>query len=341
MPTQRPSIPQIAVIGHGHWGRNLARNVDAAGALAAIVDPAAASRSSAEERYPDARILESASTVLEDPSIDAVVIATPAGTHGAIVSDALATGKHVFVEKPLCLELAEAEVLKAAADEAGIVLMVGHLLLYHPAYRALKSVVAAGRLGKLQYIYSNRASLGKIRRTENALWSFAPHDISMILDLVGRLPAQVVCNGGQYLSDGVADTTLSHLTFDSDLQAHIFVSWLHPYKDQRLVVVGEEAMAVFNDVAPPNERLLLYPHKARWDGDLPVVHKADPEPIPFDAGEPLRAEVDAFIAAISEGVAPPSDAAEGIRVLTVLDACERALFDGQPVVITEPSGVAG
>ena len=212
--------------------------------------------------------------------------------------------------------------------------MVGHLLLYHPAFVALKSCVAAGRLGRLRYIYSTRLSLGKIRREENALWSFAPHDISMILQLVGGLPERVVATGGQYLHAGVADTTLSHLAFAGDVQAHIFVSWIHPYKDQRLVVVGEKAMAVFNDVSPGAEKLLLYPHEARWDGTVPVVAKAEAEPIPYETVEPLRREVETFLAAVAGGPKPPSDAREGIAVLRVLDACQRALVSGQPVELS-------
>jgi UDP-2-acetamido-3-amino-2,3-dideoxy-glucuronate N-acetyltransferase len=262
--------------------------------------------------------------VWTDDSVPAVMIATPAATHGALVAQALAAGKHVFVEKPLCLDVVEAERLQRMAADAKRVLMVGHLLLYHPAFRALQAVVADGRLGRLRYIYSNRASLGKIRKEENALWSFAPHDISMVLALAGRMPLRVVANGGYYLSDSVADTTLSHLDFGKGLQAHIFVSWLHPYKEQRLVVVGETGMAVFNDVASGSEKLLIYPHKAGWDGDLPVVSKAEAQPIPFEAGEPLRGECEAFLAALA-GTSPPSDAAEGIRVLRVLDACQRAL----------------
>src|SRR5262249_15885879 len=154
----------------------------------------------------------------------------PAATHGALVAAALEAGKHVFVEKPLCLDVTEAETLVRQANRSGRVLMVGHLLLYHPAFNALKTAVATGRLGRLRFIYSTGLSLGRIRREENALWSFAPHDVSMILALTGGLPERVIAAGGHYLSSQVADTTLSHLTFANGVQAHIFVSWLHPYK---------------------------------------------------------------------------------------------------------------
>lgn len=323
--------PHIAAIGLGHWGKNLVRNLHGLGVLAAMYDADPEMRARLGAQFPDVSVADSLDAIFEDTTVSSVAIATPAATHGELVDRALDAGKHVFVEKPLCLDIAEAERLSIKARERGQVLMVGHLLLYHPAFRALQAAVEAGRLGKLRYIYSNRASLGKIRREENALWSFAPHDISMILALTGRLPAKVVANGGSYLSSNVADTTLSHLDFDDGLQAHVFVSWLHPYKEQRLVVIGDEAMAVFNDVAGAADKLLVYPHKAGWDGDVPLVSKAEAEPLPYAVGEPLRMECEAFVVAVRDGTPPPSDSEEGIRVLKVLDACQRALTGGDAV----------
>ena len=212
--------------------------------------------------------------------------------------------------------------------------MVGHLLLYHPAFLALKELVTKGTLGELRYIYSNRLSLGKIRREENALWSFAPHDISMILDLVGEMPEKVMTSGGVYLSPPVADTTLTHLSFRDGVQAHIFVSWLHPYKDQRLVVVGEKAMAVFDDLMAPEDKLLLYRHSVDMAGAIPTVLKAPAERIPFEDCEPLRLECQTFLDAITGKTRPPSDAAEGIRVLQVLQASQRSLTSGGKVSLT-------
>ena len=260
-----------------------------------------------------------------------MAIATPAATHGDLVERALQAGKHVFVEKPLCLDVAQAESLKKLADKKGLVLMVGHLLLYHPAFRALFEGVKNGELGKLRYIYSNRLSLGKIRREENALWSFAPHDISMILQLAGGMPRRVNATGANYLTDGVADSTLSHLVLGGNLQAHIFVSWLHPFKEQKLVVVGEEAMIVFDDTKDPVEKLLLYRHRVGWDGAIPIVSKAAPEPIAFTQSEPLRNECQAFLDAVNGISEPPSDAAEGIRVLNVLAACQQSILQGTAI----------
>lgn len=326
--------PGIAVIGLGHWGRNLVRNVHALEALSALYDTSPATRAAFAATYPRIHVAAELQDIWSDTSIAGVMIATPAATHGALVGQALGAGKHVFVEKPLCLDVTEASRHAAKAAECGRVLMVGHLLRYHPAFRALASLVQEGVLGTLRYIYSNRLSLGRIRREENALWSFAPHDISMILAITGEMPELISTSGGHYLTSGVADTTLSHLTFPSGVQAHLFVSWLHPYKDQRLVVIGDRGMVVFDDVAVGTEKLRLYRHKAGWNGELPVVSKAEAESIPYNDAEPLRVECEAFLAAVRGDAAPPSDADEGIRVLRVLDACQRALVSGERVRLT-------
>ncbi|MDA0231697.1 MAG: Gfo/Idh/MocA family oxidoreductase [Proteobacteria bacterium] len=322
---------KIGLIGTGYWGKNLLRNFDALNALAGFFDISSESRAHYAAQFPNAREFENLDAMLADETIPAVAIATPAVTHGSMVERALQAGKHVFVEKPLCLDVAEAEQLKKLADEKGLVLMVGHLLLYHPAFLALFEIVKSGRMGKLRYIYSNRLSLGKIRREENALWSFAPHDISMILQLADDMPRRVVATGAQFLTDGVADTTLSHLVFNDNLQAHIYVSWLHPFKEQKLVVVGDKAMVVFDDTKDPAEKILLYRHEVGWEGDIPIVSKAAPEPIFFAESEPLRNECQAFLDAVSGTSRPPSDAAEGIRVLRVLDACQQSILQGQAV----------
>lgn len=322
---------RVGVIGLGHWGPNLARNFAAHGALVALADsrPDILARFGAQ--YPGAKTFPDLESMLAAKVVDAVAIATPAATHGALAAKALAAGLHVFAEKPLCLDLDEARALGTVAKGAGLTLMVGHLLLYHPAFIALQALVKADRLGQLRYIYSNRLSLGKIRREENALWSFAPHDVSMIVALSGSLPSRVMTTGGSYLLSDVADTTLSHLAFPDGLQAHIFVSWLHPYKDHRLVVVGGEGMATFHDSEPEGRKLMLYPHAVGWDGELPTVTKAAAEPVPYEAGEPLSLECRHFLDCVEHRRAPRSDAAESLRVLAVLDACQRSLSTGQPI----------
>jgi len=320
-----PRNLNIAVVGTGYWGKNLLRNFNDLGVLYGFCDTEEARRIEHGEKYLSAKPYDCYASLLADENIDAVAIATPAATHGKLVRQALDAGKNVFVEKPLCLDVAEAEHLHELANSLNVTLMVGHLLLYHPAFRAVKAFVESGRLGKLRYIYSNRLSLGKIRKEESALWSFAPHDISMILSLTGQMPGKVIATGGHYLHDGVADTTLSHLEFSDNIQAHIFVSWLHPYKDHRMVVIGDQGMVAFNDAARGDEKVLSYPHVLGWEGDIPFVSKADAVPIPYGDEEPLKLECETFLDAITKGITPPSDAAEGVRVLKVLDACQRAI----------------
>jgi len=322
---------KLAVIGTGYWGKNLLRNFNQLGALAAYCDGDEAMRAPFATLYPDSAPYADAKLIFENTGIDAVAIATPAATHGALTRMALEAGKHVFVEKPLCLDVAEAEELRDLAVKLDRTLMVGHLLLYHPAFRAVQDLVNSDRLGNLRYIYSNRLSLGKIRKEENALWSFAPHDISMILALVGQMPETVVASGGDFLHDGVADTTLSHFTFANNIRAHVFVSWLHPYKDHRMVVVGDAAMVAFNDAQPGEGKVQLYAHSLGWDGDIPFVTRAEAQPVPYGADEPLAVECQAFLNAINLGTAVPSNADEGVRVLKVLQACQSSISTGNPV----------
>lgn len=322
-------MTRIGVIGTGYWGKNLLRNFSALGALTAFCDSKGDVRREFSARYPSAIAFADSAEMIASPSVDAVVIATPAASHASLAIAALTAGKHVFVEKPLCLDLAEGQRLKSFAEKYGLTLMVGHLLLYHPAFRALSAVVRGGQLGQLRYVYSNRLSLGKIRREENALWSFAPHDISMILNLVGSLPTSVLTSGASYLRDTVADTTLSHLKFTDGVQAHVFVSWLHPYKEHRLVVIGKDGMAVFDDSQDGERKLLRYSHNVSWMGDLPTINKADAVPISYDPAEPLALECQHFLDCISQGRRPLSDAVEALDVLAVLNACQTSLMTGQ------------
>jgi UDP-2-acetamido-3-amino-2,3-dideoxy-glucuronate N-acetyltransferase len=204
-------------------------------------------------------------------------------------------------------------------------LMVGHILQYHPAVIKLRELVRSGALGKIQYVYSNRLNIGKIRSEENILWSFAPHDISVMLALLDEAPERVSSTGGAYLSTNVFDVTVSNFSFPSGVQAHIFVSWLHPVKEQRLVVVGSEKMAVFDDTA--DDKLVIYPHKVEWKNRIPTAIKAKAEAIALDSGEPLKAECQAFLDSIASRKPPKTDGNEGLRVLQVLDACQRSLMN--------------
>ena len=332
----QPSPPAVAVIGAGHWGQNLVRNMAELGALAALVeaDPARAAELARRHGVP-ARSLEE---VLADPAIAAVVVATPAATHGRLALRALEAGKDVFVEKPLALDLDEAAAVVRTAERLGRVAMVGHLLQYHPAFLRLRALVAEGRLGRLLYLYSHRLNLGKFRREENVFWSFAPHDLSMILSLAGEEPDRVSATGQCYLHEKIADVTTTHLRFPSGIAAHVFVSWLHPFKEQRLIVVGDAGMAVFDDGRPWAEKLVLYPHAVRWRDGLPEPDRAAAVPEPLTPAEPLRLECEHFLAAVRTRARPRTDAAEGLRVLRVLAAAERAARDGAaPAAPTAPT----
>jgi UDP-2-acetamido-3-amino-2,3-dideoxy-glucuronate N-acetyltransferase len=320
-------MAKVAVIGCGYWGKNLVRNFHQLGVLAAIHDtsPQTAAAISAEHEVP-ALALE---TILGRSDITGVVIAVPAVGHGRLVRQALDAGKHVFVEKPLSLDLAEAEKLCTLADANRRVLMVGHLLQYHTGFLKLKELTASGALGRLLYLYSNRLNLGKLRREENILWSFAPHDISMILSLAGDMPDDVWATGACYLHRTVEDVTTMHLRFGNGINAHVFVSWLHPFKEQKLVLVGDRAMAVFNDGQSWSDKLQLFPHTVEWRDQIPVPNKAAAVPIALVEHEPLTEECRHFLDGISKGTPIRTDGLEGLKVLRVLDAAERSMRSGR------------
>ena len=332
--------PGVVVVGAGYWGKNLVRNFDGLGALSGVCEEDPERRAEFAGKYPDAAMYGSFDEVLASGDVSAVSIATPAETHGPLVRRALEAGLDVLVEKPLCLSVTEGEELVALAEKRGRVLMVGHLLWYHPAVLRLRELVEAGELGRIEYIYSNRLNLGKIRREENILWSFAPHDISVILGLLDESPTDVSAHGAAYLHQRIADVTVSHLAFASGVRSHIFVSWLHPFKEQKLVVVGDRKMAVFNDVLA-EDKLVLYPHNIVWKNHVPVAEKAEGEPVALEGGEPLRAECEHFLHCVETRETPRTDGQEGLRVLRVLDACERSLREGAAAVGAGAGALAG
>lgn len=319
-------MASIAHIGYGYWGKNLARNFAELGVLKAVVDPdPRAAQAAAAAHNVRAASLEEA---LADPRIDGVSIASPAELHFSQAKAALEAGKHVYVEKPLALDVAEAEALCALAELRGLTLMVGHLLQYHPVYVKLRAMVLAGDLDRLLYVYSNRLSLGKFRREENVLWSFAPHDISMILGLFGVEPHHVTAQGNVSFLPGVADITTLQMHFPGGGSGHVQTSWMHPFKEQRLVVIGEKAMAVFEDSAPVwDEKLKLFRHRIDARHPVPSLSKAEAENVTVTQSEPLKAECRHFAECIDTGATPLTDGAEGLRVLRVLDRAERALQD--------------
>ena len=313
---------KVAVIGCGYWGKNLVRNFFELGALQAICDENEAVAQQMAETY---KVKSLTLAQVAESKIEAVVIASPAFKHAEHVKQFLLAGKHVFVEKPLAINVQDAEELCVIAKKVGRKLMVGHLLQYHPAYQKLKQLVLENELGKLQHIYSNRLGVGKIRTEENVLWSFAPHDISMILGIVGNSPEQVLSTGSSFFNKEIEDTAMLHLSFKNNLKAHIFVSWFHPYKEQRLVVIGDKSMAIFDDCLPWDKKLQLYNHKVKWENDVPMIEKFNPISVELPEVEPLRNECQHFLNMIIQDKQATSCGEEGLRVLRVLDAAETSL----------------
>jgi len=333
-PTSIKQNPVVAVIGSGYWGKNLIRNFHHIGALKLICDKNDTVLQNFKKQYPKVDICLAFTDVLGRDDIKGVVIATPAETHFNLARAALLGGKHVFVEKPLSLTEKEGRQLIDLAEHNQLTLMVGHILQYHPAVTKLKELIDSGELGKIQYLYSNRLNIGKIRTEENILWSFAPHDISTILMLLGEMPESVHATGGSYLQHHIPDTTLTALDFHSGVKAHIFVSWLHPFKEQKMVVVGDKKMAVFDDVG--KEKLLLYPHEIQWVQRVPVAAKAEAEVVQITNEEPLKAECQHFLECIANGVQPKTDGREGLRVLQILQALQQSLDrNGHKIILNQ------
>ena len=322
--------PSVAVIGCGYWGKNLVRTFHQIGCLETVCDVTATGRDSAANLAPGVQVLGGFKEVL-DSDLCSIVIATPAETHYELVRQSLKAGKHVLVEKPLALTYEQgAELVKLAEDQERI-LMVGHVLEYHPAIVRLNQLVREGVLGKIHYISSNRLNLGKVRREENILWSFAPHDIAVILRLIGSMPFQVAAYGGNYVQPNIADVTVTHMLFDNGVRAHIYVSWLHPFKEQRLVIVGSKKMASFDDVS---KQLVLYDQRVELQEGQPVPIKGQGEVVDFANDEPLLLECQAFLAAIVTNEPPLTDGRSGQRVLQVLQAAQRSLvMNGEPVTL--------
>ena len=317
----------VAVIGAGYWGKNLVRNFHQLGVLRTVCDADEKIRQQLVKDYPSVRIIDKEKEIFEDKTINAVVVAAPAAAHYKFAIAALKAGKHVFVEKPLSLTYGDGEKLVNMANEKDKKLFVGHILHYHPAVIRMKEVINKGEIGRLQYIYSHRLSLGKIRREENILWSFAPHDISVILGITGEEPHYVDALGNNFLHPQIPDVTVSNLKFPSGIGAHIFVSWLNPFKEQRLVVIGSQGMMVFDDTQPVEKKLVHYPNQIKWKSGIPVSEKAEGNAIDLKDiwEEPLKKECRAFLDSISNNTKPFTSGEEGLRILKILEACQQSI----------------
>jgi predicted dehydrogenase len=325
----------IAQIGCGYWGPNLLRSFSAQPNCQVkwLVDQSPERRAFVERTYRSCRTTDDAQAVLGDREVDAVVIATPAPTHFALASAALRAGKHVYVEKPMTLKARDAEDLVALADRAGRKLMVGHLLEYHPAVDYVKKQVDAGALGNIHYMYCQRLNLGVVRRDENAFWSLAPHDISVILYLFGQEPDRVTASGECYLQPGVEDVVFANLHFPDGRMAQIHVSWLDPHKERRMVVVGSQKMLVFDDMAAA-EKVRVYDKGATVQAgpagvvDAINVRHGDIVIPRIPTAEPLDVETRHFIDCLVNDTPPRSDGRDGLRVVRILEQVDQLLHGG-------------
>lgn len=317
------SVARVAVIGCGAWGKNLIRCFASLESLEAIVDNTPETMKELSEHYGCRALTED--EAIADPMIDAIVVATPPSKHLDVALKAIAAGKHVYVEKPLTLDVASATQMVDAARSAGLVLMTGHILQFHPAFRALKTIVHEGRLGDVLRINANRLNLGAVRREEDALWCLAPHDISMTLALVGERPNIVEAFGEKLLREDISDAVTLRLGFPGGEQAFIHVSWLHPYKEHRLSVIGSAGMAVFDDTLPWDKKLQLYPHQVSVEGHAPTVERAEPVPVAIVQSEPLLDECAHFLDCIRDGAEPITSGTEALAVMEVLERATKSM----------------
>lgn len=330
----------VALVGCGAWGMNHLRVWNALGRLGAVCDEDPHRLEQIRQTFPGLRVEREAAALIGSSDISAVVIATPAVTHAELTKYFLLAGRDVLVEKPMALSSAEGVELTRIAEGTGRILMVGHVLEYHPAIQQLIQLVRAGELGRIRYLYFNRLNLGRIRTEENALWSFAPHDVAIAIRLLNAVPTRVTCTGADYLRTNVADVTMTNLEFPSDVHAHIFVSWLHPFKEHRFVIVGDRQMAVFDDTVDWSRKITLFPHRIDMEIDsAPLTERADGIHLPIEAAEPLQRECEHFLDCIQRREAPLTDGESGLRVLSVLEAAQSSLESGQQTPVGRKEGM--
>lgn len=324
-----PDTLRLGVVGLGYWGPNLARNFDALAEceLAWCCDADPGARERLVGQYPATRFTGEIQDLLRDPELDAVVLATPVPTHASLAVQVLEAGKHCMVEKPLAQSVADAERAVVAAERVGCVLMVGHLLEYHPGVRKLKEIADAGELGDIHYIYSNRLNLGQLRADENALWSLGAHDVSVLLHLAGEEPYEYEARGECYMRDGVEDVVFGFLRFPSGLAAHLHLSWLDPHKERRFTIVGSRRMAAFDDMAVEGKVTVYdkgFDEKASSYGEY-ITRSGDIYSPRIPNDEPLRLECEHFLHCLRSGERPVSDGDSGLRVVRVLAGLQAAL----------------
>jgi UDP-2-acetamido-3-amino-2,3-dideoxy-glucuronate N-acetyltransferase len=309
----------IAVVGCGHWGKNLVRNFYELGALASICDQSTAIVEQYSKKYSVKK--NSFTEIINNPNIKGVVLTVPAKHHAEMAIDALKKKKHVFVEKPIALNESDAKLMIETAKQNNVQLMVGHLVHYHPIFKEIKKIVNKGQIGKLKYIQSSRLSFGKFRSEENVMWSFAPHDISMILSLANEKPSIVKSNSKSIIKKNHADVANIFMEFQSGLKSNIFVSWINPNKEVKLVLTGSSAMLVFDDSKPWIEKLSFYSYDIKKSADnLININKSSIKFIKVIEEEPLKNECKHFIEVVNKNIHPLTDGSEGLKVIKVLSS---------------------
>jgi UDP-2-acetamido-3-amino-2,3-dideoxy-glucuronate N-acetyltransferase len=316
----------LAIIGSGKWGMNHVKTANSllGGNLKIVCDFNPSTEDKIKAVNPSIKFTTDINEILNDAHINAVIIATPAETHFDVAFKCLNMYKNVLVEKPITLHSYEAKILHETAEKNNLKLMVGHVLLFHPAIIKIKEELIAGRMGKLQYLYSNRLNLGTVRTEENILWSFAPHDISIIQYLTDGYPESIDAKGAKFLQSNIEDTTITYLNYPGNVHAHIFVSWLHPFKEQRLVVIGDKGMFVFDDVAKDG-KLKFYPKGfeivngslQKFDREFEIVH--------IEEKPPLAEEQKHFFNSIIENKKPLTDGLHALQVLQILEEAQKKL----------------
>ncbi len=326
-PSTSHASRSICVVGAGRWGKNHIRTLHDLGFLAGIVEANSDVRAECSEKYPDVKTFAGIRDAVRE-DFDGFTVATPAETHFNIAEFIISHKKHVLVEKPLTLMANEARRLKKLAEENGVNLMVGHLLLFHPAIRKIKELIQSGKIGKLQYIYSNRLNLGAVRTEENILWSFAPHDISIFQYLIGSLPVEVVSRGGAFLQPHIHDSSITVLTYPDNIVGHIFVNWLHPFKEHRLVVVGSKGMFSYED-SSNDKNILFYEKGIDWIQGEPIKRDGPTEIILYDKTMPLTEELRYFAEHLNGNPVRIADARNGVEVLEILEKASESLLTGR------------
>lgn len=316
---------KICVAGSGYWGKNHVRTFYELGSLYAVCEIDAGIRTELNEKYPDIKVFSSFNEMLNDKSIDGIVIATPAQTHFELAKQCLESGFPVLVEKPLTLNSKDAESLANLADKKNLTLMAGHILEYHPAITGMKELINDGQLGNIKHIRCSRINLGKIRSHENIWWSFAPHDLSIIFMMLDQEPVNVQASSFRPLQDGIEDTVYADLYFKGGQSAHIHVSWLEPLKLHQTVVIGEKGMLEFNDTLPEN-KLKLY--KYSYNPDVPVLNKEEAINIDYSDEQPLKQECGHFIECIKGNKTPKTDGMKAYRVIKTMEQVDKQLKKG-------------